>query len=78
MGVDLPLHSQNVEGRNLPKIGVDDFILKFDSSKIHIDLSGGFIADIADLFTWVFKSSVIRSIQSSINSSVPGALATSI
>lgn len=30
------------------------------------------------MFTWIFKSSIIRSIQSSINSSVPKALSSSI
>jgi hypothetical protein len=60
-----------VNGRSLPKVEITDFVTKFDSSKIHLELYGSFIADIVDGFTWIFKSSVISSIQDSINDNIP-------
>jgi hypothetical protein len=68
---DLPIHTQNVNGRNLPQVKITDFLIQFDSSKIKIDLSGSILADIVDQFIWIFKSSVIKTIQSSINKDLP-------
>jgi hypothetical protein len=39
----------------------------FDSGKIHVELYGSFTADIANMFTWIFKSIVIKEIQKQIN-----------
>mgnify|MGYP003339053150 CR=1 FL=1 len=64
-------HNQLVNGRYLPKIEVTNFNLGFDTSKITIYLGGGFIADIADIFTGIFKGPIIRAIANGINSNVP-------
>lgn len=52
--------------------------MQFDSSKISIELSGSFLADIADAFVWMFKKTIIKSIQSTINSQIPTTVNTVI
>ncbi len=69
-----PVHNQLVNGRLLPKIDVSNFNIDFNTSKVKIVLGGGFFADIADIFIWLFKSSIINSIKNNINQNVPGAL----
>lgn len=54
------------------------FNFHINSSKIHISLSGGFLADLADAFTWVFKSIVVKEINNSINKSVPASIEKSL
>eukprot|EP00347_Sterkiella_histriomuscorum_P013831 403363197 len=71
MGTKMPFIIQNQDGRNIPGIDVVDFEFEINSSKIHIDLSGGFIADIADPFIAIFKSLIIGKMNSSVRSAIP-------
>lgn len=70
----IPLHNQIVNGRSLPKIELSNFNLGFDTSKIVIYLGGGFLADIADIFTGLFKGPIIRAIANGINGNVPNSV----
>lgn len=65
--VTVPLRTQLVNGRMIPKIQVSDFQVAFDTRKITISIWGGILADIGDLFIGLFKSSIIRSIGNAIN-----------
>lgn len=76
--IAVPLHSQLLNGRVIPKIEVQDFNIAFDTSKIKISIWGGFLADIGDLFIGLFKGVIIRSIASGINTKVPPQLNTAI
>ena len=67
LGVDFPLHNQNVKGRFIPHIDVSNFAMNIDSSKLKIELSGSILADIADKFIGIFKSLIIKEIQKTIN-----------
>jgi len=67
----VPFQSQTIDGKKIPAVGINNFNLNIDSSKIHIDLSGGIIADIADALTSLFKSLIMGEITSVVNSSVP-------
>jgi uncharacterized membrane-anchored protein len=53
---------------------VTNFAVNFDTSKIKISLSGGLVADVANIFVWIFKNSIIQTIGKSINTSVPPAV----
>ena len=70
----IPLHNQIVNGRSLPKIELTNFNLGVDTSKITIYLGGGFIADIGDIFTGLFKGPIIRAIVNGINGNVPNSV----
>eukprot|EP00347_Sterkiella_histriomuscorum_P018232 403346289 len=59
MTMKVPLIIQNQGGRNIPGIDINQFDFKIHSSKIHIDLSGSFLADIADPFIAIFKSLIM-------------------
>jgi hypothetical protein len=76
--VSFPIHTQIVNGRQIPKIDVTNFNLGFDTRKITISIGGGILADIGDLFIGLFKSTIIKQIANSINSKVPGSLSSSI
>jgi len=78
MDMLVPLVSQLINGKKIPAVGINEFNLNIDSSKIHIDLSGGIVADIADAFTAIFKSLIIKEINKVINSSVPPIIADEI
>ncbi|CDW79591.1 bactericidal permeability-increasing [Stylonychia lemnae] len=78
LSMNVPLVSQTIDGRNIPAIGINDFDLHIDSSKIHITLSGSFIADIADAFVDIFKKLIIKEINKAINSAVPKLVISSI
>ncbi len=43
-----------------------------------MSLGGSILADIADAFTWIFKSIVVKQINNSINKSVPNAIEKSL
>ena len=69
---EMPLRHQVMgNGRSLPKVEVSNFDLHFDSSKIHISLSGGILADILDKIVWIFKSLVMGEISKVIDKQVP-------
>ena len=70
----LPLHSQMINGRNLPRVDIQNFDLSFDPNKIHIDLSGNVLADILDKLIWIIKSVVIKEIEKVVDSQVPPKL----
>jgi hypothetical protein len=70
----IPIHNQLVNGRNLPKIELTNFNLGFDTSKIVITLGGGILADIGDIFTGLFKSTIIHSIANGVNGNIPTAV----
>lgn len=76
--IAVPLHSQLLNGRVIPKIEVQDFNIGFSTSKIKIRIWGGFLADIGDLFIGLFKHTIIRSIAKGINTKVPPQLNTAI
>ena len=75
---DLPVHTQDYNGRRLPKLDVQNLHVNINSDKIHIDLSGSFISSIMDPFVSLFKSLIIGKIQDAINDNVPGALSGAI
>ena len=62
MHVTIPVHTQVVNGRQIPKIDISNFAVTFDTRKIVISLGGGILADIADLFIGLFKSTIIKLI----------------
>ncbi len=74
MHVTIPVHTQVVNGRQIPKIDISNFAVTFDTRKIVISLGGGILADIADLFIGLFKSTIIKLIANGINASVPTTL----
>ena len=74
----MPLHTQVVNGRSIPKIDVSTFKIDFDTRKISISIWGGFLADIGDIFIGLFKGIIIRSIGSQINTKVPVSLNSAI
>ncbi|TNV79283.1 hypothetical protein FGO68_gene12198 [Halteria grandinella] len=76
--VVVPLHSQLVDGKLLPKVEVTTFNIAFDTKKIVISIWGGFLADIGDLFIGLFKGTIIKSIGNGINQNVGPKLNTSI
>ena len=76
--ITVPLHSQNLNGRIIPKIDVSEFQISFDTSKIVISIWGGFLADIGDIFIGLFKGTIIRSIAAGINTNVPPKLNAAI
>ena len=51
-----------------------DFNFEIHSSKIHIDLSGGILPDIADPFVALFKSLIVKKINSIISDKIPGTV----
>lgn len=55
-----------------------DFNFEIHSSKIHIDLSGGIIADIADPFVALFKSLIVGKINKAVNNSIPDVIKSKI
>ncbi|CDW75575.1 bactericidal permeability-increasing protein [Stylonychia lemnae] len=67
----VPLLSQTINGKKIPAVGINNFNLNIDSSKIHIDLSGSIIADIADAFVSLFKSLILGKINGIINDDIP-------
>ena len=67
MHVSIPIHTQIVNGRQIPKIDISNFAVTFDTKKIVISIGGGILADIGDLFIGLFKSTIIRSIGNAIN-----------
>lgn len=74
MHVSIPIHTQVVNGRQIPKIDISNFAVTFDTKKIVISIGGGILADIGDLFIGLFKSTIIHSIGNGINSKVPTEL----
>jgi 3-dehydroquinate synthetase len=74
MHVSIPIHTQIVNGRQIPKIDISNFAVTFDTKKIVISIGGGILADIGDLFIGLFKSTIIRSIGNAINAKVPTTL----
>jgi hypothetical protein len=78
MHVTIPVHTQMVNGRRIPKIDITNFAVMFDTSKIVISIGGGILADIGDLFIGLFKSTIIHLIGNNINAQVPTALETII
>lgn len=76
--VSFPIHTQVINGRQIPKIDVTNFNLGFDTRKITISIGGGILADIGDLFIGLFKSTIIKQIANGVNSKVPGSLSSSI
>ena len=71
MHVTIPVHTQMVNGRKIPKIDITNFLVSFDTRKIVISIGGGFLADIGDIFIGLFKSTIINSIGNGINANVP-------
>ena len=69
--ITVPLHTQMVNGRQIPKIDVSQLQVQFDTRKITISIWGGFLADIGDIFIGLFKSTIIHSIGNSINGQLP-------
>ena len=78
MTARFPIHNQNVNGRLLPKIDVDNFYVAFDTTKMGITLSGGILPDIGNLFIGMFKNTIIKMIEAIINAQVPGMIAGAI
>eukprot|EP00347_Sterkiella_histriomuscorum_P011713 403371396 len=78
MSMKVPLIIQNQAGRNVPGVGIKDFDFEIHSSKIHIDLSGGFIADIADPFIAIFKSLIIGKINKIVKDSIPDVITSKV
>eukprot|EP00347_Sterkiella_histriomuscorum_P011898 403370674 len=78
MTMKVPLIIQNQGGRNIPGIDINQFDFKIHSSKIHIDLSGSFLADIADPFIAIFKSLIVDEINKSIRKSIPNVVKSKV
>ncbi len=74
MHVTIPVHTQVVNGRQIPKIDISNFAVTFDTRNIVISLGGGILADIADLFIGLFKKTIINLIANGINANVPKSL----
>jgi hypothetical protein len=76
----MPLHTQTIKGgaRRLLRVDVSDFDLAFDTSKIHIELSGSVLADMIDKIIVLFKNVVLKAIASIIDKEVPSAIANAI
>lgn len=70
----VPVKSQNIGGRNIPAVGINNFNLRIDSSKIHIDLSGSIVAEIADAFISLFKGLILDKISGVVNNDVPSVI----
>lgn len=78
MKATLPLHTQVVNQRHLLRVNVSDFDLQFDTSKIHINLTGSVLADVLDKIIFLFKNVVLKAISGVIDSEVPPALQSAI
>jgi hypothetical protein len=73
IGITLKLHisHQNVNGRLLPLVRLNDFNIAVDTRKITIYLGGSCLMKIASIFTGLFKGPIIRAIVSTINYNLP-------
>lgn len=71
---ELPVHSQHINDKVLPRVDVRNFDLTFDTNKIHISLSGSILADILDKIVWIFKSLIMGEISKVIESQVPSVV----
>ena len=69
--VKVPLIMQDINGRHVPGVEMKDMKFVVDSSKIHIDLSGSIVADVADAFVALFKSLIMGKITDIIKVKVP-------
>jgi hypothetical protein len=78
MQTTLPLGTQIVNGRQIPKVDITNFFMNIDASKIKISLSGSVIADILDKIIWTFKAVIITVIQQTINREIPPRLSTEV
>jgi hypothetical protein len=66
--VGLQMTTQNLSGRLLPAIAVSKANMAIDTNNLSITMGGGFISDLVDLFTGLFKGTIASQIQSQVAS----------